>query len=170
MRFAAISGGRPDPPATLQAIVIDGEAAHAAAIASALQDGGVTTAIARGAMEGLRLLARGLPDLIVLDVEQPDASGWELLRRVRRLTDVPVLVASRRASDVDVARALALGADDYVAKPFSPLELEARAHALLRRAAAHAVVTPEPGAAPDDRRRTARTRAASSSGWNGLAT
>jgi glutathione synthase/RimK-type ligase-like ATP-grasp enzyme/CheY-like chemotaxis protein len=71
---------------------------------------------------------------IVLDVTLPDLSGWELLRRIRERSDVPVMVLTRRDSDIDKARGLDLGADDYLTKPFSFLELEARVRALLRRA------------------------------------
>src|SRR5918999_519108 len=71
--------------------------------------------------------------VVVLDVMLPDVSGWELLRRIRDRSDVPVMVLTRRDSDIDKARGLDLGADDYLTKPFSFLELEARVRALLRR-------------------------------------
>jgi len=128
------------------ALVIDGDPAGAAAVAAALDECGVATCAWVAGVGGLRSLAEDEVDLVVIDVEQPDVSGWELLRRVRRMTAAPVLVLSARASDVDVARGLALGADDYVRKPFSPIELEARAHALLRRAAAAAPAAPRAAA------------------------
>ncbi len=73
-------------------------------------------------------------DLVVLDVVLPDLSGWEVLRRVRERSDVAVMLVTGRDSDVDKARGLDLGADDYLTKPFSFLEFEARVRALLRRA------------------------------------
>jgi len=71
--------------------------------------------------------------VVILDVMLPDVSGWELLRRIRDRSDVPVMVLTRRDSDIDKARGLDLGADDYLTKPFSFLEVEARVRALLRR-------------------------------------
>jgi DNA-binding response OmpR family regulator len=146
MKLQAISGGKAERPMALHALVIDADSDEATRIAGTLAESGFRPATATCAADGLRALVCGLPDVVVLDVEQPDVSGWELLRRVRRTTDAPVLVVSARHSDVDVARGLALGADDYLAKPFSPLELEARAHALLRRAAPRMGVRPEPRA------------------------
>jgi two-component system copper resistance phosphate regulon response regulator CusR len=71
--------------------------------------------------------------LVILDVVMPDLSGWETLRRIRQFSQVSVMLLSGRASDVDKARGLDLGADDYLTKPFSYLEFEARVRALLRR-------------------------------------
>jgi DNA-binding response OmpR family regulator len=89
----------------------------------------VTTATA-----GLAKLREFSADLVILDVVMPDLSGWETLRRIRQSSDVPVMLLSGRDSDVDKARGLDLGADDYLTKPFSFLEFEARVRALLRRA------------------------------------
>lgn len=76
------------------------------------------------------------PQLVVLDVVLPDLSGWETLRRIREVSDVPVMMLTGRDSDVDKARGLDLGADDYLAKPFSFVEFEARVRALMRRSRA----------------------------------
>lgn len=72
-------------------------------------------------------------DLVVLDLGLPDVAGDEVLREVRAGSDVPVLVLTARASEVDRIRGLELGADDYVTKPFSPRELVLRAQAIVRR-------------------------------------
>ncbi|MFN8526316.1 MAG: response regulator [Chloroflexota bacterium] len=82
---------------------------------------------------GLSVATEQEPDLVILDVVLPDISGWEILRRLRQHGDVAVLLLSGRDSDVDKARGLDLGADDYLTKPFSFLEFEARVRALLRR-------------------------------------
>ena len=73
-------------------------------------------------------------ELVILDTVLPDLSGWEVLRRIRGWSEVPVMLLTKRNSDVDKARGLDLGADDYLTKPFSFLEFEARVRALLRRA------------------------------------
>jgi len=94
---------------------------------------GVVVETASNAAEGLAKLAEAPPDLVILDVIMPDLTGWEALRRIRASSDVAVMLLSRRESDVDKARGLDLGSDDYLTKPFSFLEFEARVRALLRR-------------------------------------
>jgi DNA-binding response OmpR family regulator len=74
------------------------------------------------------------PDLVVLDVELPGLTGWEVLERIRDISDVPVLMLTARAKEVDRVRGLRGGADDYLTKPFASAELVARVEALLRRA------------------------------------
>ncbi len=83
--------------------------------------------------EALEVFEERAPDLVVLDVIMPDLSGWEVLRRIREFSDVAVMLLSGRDSEVDKARGLDLGADDYLTKPFSFMEFEARVRALLRR-------------------------------------
>lgn len=83
------------------------------------------------ALEKLRLV---LPHLVVLDVMMPDMDGFETLREIRRFSTVPVIMLTVKADERDVARGLELGADDYVAKPFSQMVLVARIKAVLRRA------------------------------------
>jgi glutathione synthase/RimK-type ligase-like ATP-grasp enzyme/CheY-like chemotaxis protein len=85
------------------------------------------------AYDALITVSASACDLVILDTELPDLSGWEVLRRIRGSSDVPVMLLTSRNSDVDKARGLDLGADDYLTKPFSFLELEARVRALLRR-------------------------------------
>lgn len=99
----------------------------------ALSRDGIEVETAKAAEEALGLFDEGEPDLVVLDVVMPDVSGWEVLRRIREESDVAVMLLSGRDSDVDKARGLDLGADDYLTKPFSFLEFEARVRALLRR-------------------------------------
>ena len=82
----------------------------------------------------LRAFHKGNHDLVLLDVTMPDLDGWELLERIRDLSEVPVLMLTARDSESDRVRGLRGGADDYVTKPFDREELVARVEALLRRA------------------------------------
>ncbi|WP_033337771.1 response regulator transcription factor [Catenuloplanes japonicus] len=82
---------------------------------------------------GLAALAGDLPDLVLLDLMLPDLDGFEVCRRVRDRTDVPVIMLTARGDDVDVVGGLEAGADDYVIKPARPAVLDARIRAVLRR-------------------------------------
>ena len=88
--------------------------------------------------DGLEALDRDHPDLVVLDDAMPDLDGSQMLERIRRVTDVPLLILSARDHELEKVRALRAGADDYVTKPFGREELLARSEALLRRASAEA--------------------------------
>ena len=83
--------------------------------------------------EGLEQLARAPVDLVVLDVMLPELSGFEVLRRLRTGSRVPVIMLTARGEEVDRVVGLEMGADDYLPKPFSPRELVARIRAVLRR-------------------------------------
>lgn len=83
--------------------------------------------------EGLKKAYELHPDLVILDIMMPHIDGWEVCTSLRELTDVPILMLTARSTDVDVVRGLMSGADDYMKKPFSKAELEARIQALLRR-------------------------------------
>ena len=88
------------------------------------------------AENGLRALERvrdDLPDLVVLDVMMPDLDGFETLERIRETSAVPVIMLTAKGDEDDRIRGLDLGADDYIAKPFSPRELSSRIRAVLRR-------------------------------------
>jgi DNA-binding response OmpR family regulator len=88
------------------------------------------------ALGGLQQIVQSAPDVVVLDMGLPDLDGAELLKMIRAVTDVPVIVATARSEDRDVIRTLDAGADDYLVKPFSVEQLEARLRAVLRRSAA----------------------------------
>ena len=94
---------------------------------------GYETQIAGGGMQGLSLFRESGADLIILDVMLPGIDGFEVLRELRKDSDVPVLMLSARGEDIDKIRGLGLGADDYMQKPFSPGELVARVGAHLAR-------------------------------------
>src|SRR5713226_9174327 len=84
-------------------------------------------------LEALEQLRKNLPDLVVIDVMMPEMDGFETLRSIREVSTVPVIMLTVRQSEQDKIHGLDLGADDYLAKPFSPRELLSRIRALLRR-------------------------------------
>src|SRR5207302_5169742 len=88
---------------------------------------------ASSGLDALDQLRAYLPDLVVLDVMMPEMDGFETLRSMREVSTVPVIMLTVRQSEQDRIRGLDLGADDYLAKPFSPRELLSRIRALLRR-------------------------------------
>ena len=115
-----------------------------------------TLAGARGALSGAHGALAGVA-LVVLDVGLPDGSGFDLLRELRRAGTLPVIMLTSRQAEIDRVLGLELGADDYVAKPFSPRELAARVRAVLRRTAvAVGTVTPVADLVVDGERRCAR--------------
>ncbi|MBC7237024.1 MAG: response regulator transcription factor [Chloroflexi bacterium] len=83
--------------------------------------------------EGLRKLYELKPDLVVLDVMMPQLDGWETCRRIRDMSTVPIIMLTSKVQETDRIKGLRMGADDYVPKPFSLKELEARIDAVLRR-------------------------------------
>ncbi len=87
------------------------------------------------AMEGLQLAVKGSPELILMDLGLPDLDGGELLRMIRAVSQVPVIVITARDEDHNIVETLDAGADDYLVKPFSVAQLEARVRAILRRSA-----------------------------------
>jgi DNA-binding response OmpR family regulator len=91
--------------------------------------------IATDGQEALRLFKVEQPDIVILDVSMPPPNGFEVCQRIRQHSSVPILMLTAREATVDKVRALDLGADDYLTKPFDHLELLARLRALLRRAA-----------------------------------
>lgn len=88
---------------------------------------------ARDGAEALAKIKSLQPALIVLDLMLPEIDGWEVCRRVRRESDIPIIMLTARGDDVDKIVGLELGADDYLTKPFNPRELVARVRAVLRR-------------------------------------
>ncbi len=90
---------------------------------------------ARDGHTALQLFRAAQPDLVLLDIGLPQLDGLEVLKAIRAESNVPVIILTARAEDVDELLGLELGADDYVAKPYSPRKLMARAKAVLRRAA-----------------------------------
>jgi two-component system, OmpR family, KDP operon response regulator KdpE len=87
----------------------------------------------RDGVEGLQALQAHQPDLVLLDVMMPRMNGWEACRRIRDLSDVPIIMLTALNEELNTIRGLELGADDYITKPFSFMELSARIRAVLRR-------------------------------------
>lgn len=88
---------------------------------------------ANSGADGLRDLYRSRPDIVVLDVMMPGLDGWETCQRIRELSTLPIIMLTAVGQETDRIRGLRLGADDYICKPFSLKELEARIEAVLRR-------------------------------------
>lgn len=104
----------------------------------------VTFSFAAEGTKGIEILESGSFDIVLLDINLPDMNGFEVLSRIRSFSDVPVIIVSVRRSEVDRARGLEMGADDYIVKPFTPVDLVARVNALLRRAHAPKVTEEQP--------------------------
>jgi two-component system, OmpR family, KDP operon response regulator KdpE len=117
----------------MRILLVDDEASIQRAIAPLLQSRGYEVEIATSGAEALAAVDARPPDLLVLDLGLPDLDGTEVCARVRKKTSAPIIVLSARGSEIDKVRALDLGADDYVTKPFGPEELLARIRVALRR-------------------------------------
>jgi len=98
-----------------------------------LEQEGFTVEQALDGAEALRKIRDLKPALVVLDLMLPEVDGWEVCRRARESSDVPIIMLTARSDDVDKIVGLELGADDYLTKPFNPRELVARVKAILRR-------------------------------------
>ena len=114
-------------------LLVDDEASIQRAVAPLLRSRGYDVETVGTGVEALRSAGERHPDLVVLDLGLPDLDGTEVCRRIRKTSDVPIIVLSARGNETDKVAALDLGADDYVTKPFSPEELLARIRVALRR-------------------------------------
>ena len=128
------------PPPRQTILVVEDEAAIAETIVYALQTEGFLPIWKTTGQEALAVVAAQPVALVVLDVGLPDMSGFDVCREIQRTGRVPVIFLTARSSEVDKIVGLELGADDYVAKPFSPRELTSRVRAVLRRSNGHGVV------------------------------
>ena len=118
-----------------QVLIIDDDRKLTAMLVEYLRPRGIAAATAADATRGLEMLARGAYEAVVLDVMLPDLDGFEVCRRLRAASDVPVLMLTARGDPEDRVVGLELGADDYLPKPFDPRELLARLKAIMRRRA-----------------------------------
>jgi DNA-binding response OmpR family regulator len=116
-------------------LVVEDETSIASFIAAYLKNAGYGVRTSSTAQAALVEMATETPALIVLDLNLPDGDGVELCRRIRKSSDVPILMLTARDEDVDKIIGLEVGADDYMTKPFNPRELVARVKSVLRRAA-----------------------------------
>ena len=130
------------PPSRPTILVVEDEPPIAETIVYALRAEGFAPVWHTTGREALAVLARQPVALVVLDVGLPDLSGFDVCRELRRRHAVPVIFLTARSGEVDKVVGLELGADDYLAKPFSPRELTARIRAVLRRTQAPAAPAP----------------------------
>jgi DNA-binding response OmpR family regulator len=114
-------------------LVVEDDENTASLIAVYLEREGFLPLTADDGEKGLALAARHHPSLVILDLMIPKVDGWEVCRRLRKDSAVPVIMLTARGEEIDRVAGLTLGADDYVVKPFSPRELMARVKAVLRR-------------------------------------
>lgn len=114
-------------------LVIEDDEASRQLVSQLLKRAGLQVLETCDGPEGLRTLYSERPDLVLLDVSLPELNGWQVLERIRELSDLPVLMLTAHASEMEKVRGLRAGADDYMTKPFGLQELLARIETLLRR-------------------------------------
>jgi DNA-binding response OmpR family regulator len=119
-------------------LVVDDDADIRGLVRELLERAGYEVIESSNGREGLRTLYSTSPDLVLLDVSMPELDGWQTLERIRDVSDVPVVMLTARAAELEKVRGLQAGADDYVTKPFGRQELLARVEAHLRRVRARA--------------------------------
>ena len=151
--FNVLARGRPGPERLAacmahRILMIEDDASLAAMVGEYLGRLGFTVVSRGSAGSGIEALGKGGFDALVLDVMLPDSDGFELCRRVRAQSDLPILMLTARGDETDRIVGLELGADDYLPKPFNPRELAARLRAILRRRAG--------GSGPDETLRFGR--------------
>jgi len=117
-------------------LLIDDDVELCELVSEYLGGEGFEVEVAHNGNDGLARAQEGRHDLVILDVMLPGLTGFEVLRRLRETSSIPVLMLTARGEDVDRIVGLEMGADDYLAKPFNPRELAARMRAVLRRSAA----------------------------------
>jgi len=119
-----------------QLLIVDDDTRLSAMLAEYLSGNGFAVHTAASATAGLAELRRRPPDAVILDVMLPDLDGFETCRRMRAVSDVPILMLTAKGEETDRIVGLEIGADDYLPKPFNPRELLARLKAILRRRSA----------------------------------
>ena len=131
----------PYVPQVAQVLLIEDDAAIRTALIRGLTERGHAVQSAAAAMPGLESAVTTRPDLVVLDLGLPDVDGTTMLRMLRGASRVPVIVATARDEETEIVTILNAGADDYLVKPFSAAQLDARIRAVLRRATEPAAET-----------------------------
>ena len=114
-------------------LVVDDEPKYVRAIRANLEASGYEVLVAQNGQTAMELAAGMEPDLIILDVKMPSLGGFEVCRRIREFSGVPIIILTALAEDADKVKGLDMGADDYLTKPCSAKELLARVRAALRR-------------------------------------
>ena len=118
-------------------LVVDDEKRIVEIVKAYLEKDGFKVITAYDGRSALEQYRRSGPDLLVLDLMLPEISGWDVCRKIRQQSDVPVIMLTARDDTTDKIVGLELGADDYVTKPFDPKELVSRVKAVLRRSEGH---------------------------------
>jgi DNA-binding response OmpR family regulator len=114
-------------------LVIDDDHDLTVMLTAQLERRNYRVVVAANGREGLQKAYQARPDLIILDIMMPEMDGWEVCQRLRELSNVPIIMLTARNIKGDIVKGLESGADDYLTKPFSAAELEARIQAVLRR-------------------------------------
>lgn len=125
-------------------LAIDDDANLLRLLGESLEGAGFQVLTAGNGLEGIRQLYAARPDLVILDLMMPQMDGWDTLKRIREMSEVPVIMLTARDAEADRLRGFELGVDDYVTKPFSLAELNARVRAVLARAARAPAAGPPP--------------------------
>jgi two-component system KDP operon response regulator KdpE len=134
----------------LRILLVDDEERILNFLVAKLKASGYEVITAKNGAEALEQVQAQEPDMMVLDLNMPEMDGFEVIRGLRSFSAIPVIVLSAREADVDKIRSLELGADDYLAKPFNPDELQARIEAVRRRSEPEeSRKTPEPFSVKD---------------------
>lgn len=115
-------------------LIVEDDPNTARLVQTYLEREGFPTLIARDGRQALEMFRRHDPLFVILDLMLPGIDGWDVCRRLRAASNVPILMLTARQEEIDRIMGLSLGADDYVVKPFSPRELVERVKAILRRA------------------------------------
>jgi PleD family two-component response regulator len=134
-KVAAESAQAPRQSAQPSVVIADDDATTIALVKAVLQRDGIQCHIARDGGQALELIYEHVPQAAILDVNMPHLDGFEVLAAVRNqphTNSVPVVLLTSRQQEADIVRGFGLGADDYIVKPFSPMELMARLRRLLR--------------------------------------
>ncbi len=116
-------------------LIIDDDESLLASLTAGLEKAGFQVVTAADGSAGLRLTFDARPDLIILDLVLPGMDGLETCRRLRELSDTPIIILTSRSAEEDIVKGLTMGADDYIAKPFRMAELVARVNTCLRHEA-----------------------------------
>lgn len=127
---------------TQRILVVEDEVAMAGVVASYLQREGFAVSLAHTGPDAVALAQSTDPDVVVLDIMLPGFDGLEVCRRIRSFSDAYIVMLTARDEEVDKIVGLSMGADDYLVKPFSPRELVARVHAMLRRPRSTSLAAP----------------------------
>jgi len=123
-------------------LIVEDDRNTAALVATYLEREGFATEVIHDGGQAIETANRCDPVFVILDVMLPNQDGWTICRELRKKSNVPVLILTAREEEVDRVAGLAMGADDYVVKPFSPRELVERVKAILRRSRPLQTVTP----------------------------